>query len=119
MEEPKVQVGILFASQIEFVLLSTYHINGIEVSGKHVIKYDKGRILWNGHRYDELLFEPQHEFTDAFELWNVTIGINFHWERKEPQRFKGTLKLIIEEKKLTAINIIPIEDYLTVLFHPK
>ena len=112
MEEPKVQVGILFASQIEFVLLSTYHINGIEVSGKHVVKYDKGRILWNGHRYDELLFEPQHEFTDAFELWNVTIGINFHWERKENQRFQGALKIIVDDGKLTGINIINIEDYL-------
>ena len=42
-----------------------------------------------------------------------TIGINFHWERKEVQRFKGELKIIVEDDRLTAINIIPIEDYLT------
>lgn len=57
--------------------------------------------------YDEISFSPQLSNAAFFELKNVTIGINFHWERKEPQRFKGTLKLIIEEKKLTAINIIP------------
>nr|WP_302830924.1 SpoIID/LytB domain-containing protein [uncultured Bacteroides sp.] len=124
MEEPKVQVGILFAPRIEFVLLSTYHINGAEVSGKQVVTYDEGKVLWNGYRYDELLFEPQHESadafqsadasgTDAFELLDVTIGINFHWERKENQRFQGALKIIVEEDKLTGINVINVEDYLT------
>ncbi len=124
MEEPKVQVGILFAPKIEFVLLSTYHINGAEVSGKQVVTYDEGKVLWNGCRYDELLFEPQHESadafqsadafgTDAFELLDVTIGINFHWERKENQRFQGALKIIVEEDKLTGINVINVEDYLT------
>ena len=75
--------------------------------------YDEGKILWNGRRYDELLFEPQHEQTDAFELLDVTIGINFHWERKEDQRFLGALKIIVENGKLTGINVIHVEDYLT------
>jgi len=48
-----------------------------------------------------------------FDLLNVTIGKDFHWERKENQRFTGSLKIIIEKNKLTAINILPIEDYLT------
>ena len=60
-----------------------------------------------------LLFEPQHEQTDAFELLDVTIGINFHWERKEDQRFLGALKIIVENGKLTGINVIHVEDYLT------
>ena len=113
MKEPKVQVGILFEPQIEFVLLNPYRMDGTEVSGKQVVTYDEGKILWNGRRYDELLFEPQHEQTDAFELLDVTIGINFHWERKETQRFKGSLKIIVEEERLTAINVISIEEYLT------
>ncbi len=55
-----------------------------------------------------------HSNTSSFfELQDVTIGINFHWERKEVQRFKGELKIIVEDDKLTAINIISIEDYLT------
>ena len=113
MKEPKVQVGILFEPQIEFVLLNPYRMDGTEVSGKQVVTYDEGKILWNGRRYDELLFEPQHEQTDAFELLDVTIGINFHWERKENQRFHGALKFIVEDEKITGINVIHAEDYLT------
>lgn len=56
---------------------------------------------------------PQQDTSSFFELQDVTIGINFHWERKEVQRFKGELKIIVEDDRLTAINIIPIEDYLT------
>ncbi len=48
-----------------------------------------------------------------FELKDVTIGINFHWERKEVQKFKGELKIIVEGEQLTAINVISIEEYLT------
>ena len=113
MKEPKVHVGILFEPQIEFILLNPYRINGMEISGKQVVTYNEGRILWNGRLYDELLFEPVNETTDAFELLDVTIGINFHWERKEDQRFLGSLKIIVENKKLTGINVIHVEDYLT------
>ena len=113
MKEPKVEVGILFEPQIEFVLLAPYRISGKEVSGKQVVTYDEGKILWNGRQYDELLFEPLQESAAAFELLDVTIGINFHWERKEDQRFQGSLKIIVENGKLTGINVIHVEDYLT------
>ncbi len=113
MKEPKVHVGILFEPQIEFNLPTPYRIGGTEVCGKQTVTYDEGKILWNGRRYGELLFEPQNESTDAFELLDVTIGINFHWERKEDQRFLGALKIIVEDGKLTAINVVKVEDYLT------
>lgn len=60
-----------------------------------------------------MLFEPLREDTDSFELLDVTIGINFHWERKENQRFHGALKFIVEDEKITGINVIHVEDYLT------
>ena len=88
-------------------------MDGTEVSGKQVVTYDEGKILWNGRRYDELLFEPQHEQTDAFELLDVTIGINFHWERKGRPAFSGALKSSLRMEKLTGINVIHVEDYLT------
>lgn len=113
MKEPKVQVGILSEPQIEFILLNSYHIKGKEIAGRQVVTYVDGQIRWQGHLYDELLFEPMHEESDAFELLNVTIGINFHWERKEDQRFMGALKIIVENEKLTGINVIHVEDYLT------
>lgn len=113
MREPKVEVGILFEPQIEFVLLGTYQLNGEELSGKQTATFNDGKILWKGRLYDELLFVPTNEQTDSFDLIDVTIGINFHWERKEDQRFLGALKIIVEGKKLTGINVIAIEDYLT------
>lgn len=113
MNEPQVQVGILFEPQITFVLLAPYHFGGKEVSGPQVVKYDKGLILWNGQHYKELLFTPVDYATSSFELTDVTIGINFHWERKENQRFLGSFKCIVEQEKLTGINVIGVEDYLT------
>ena len=111
MKEPKVEVGILFEPQIEFILLAPYHVSGKEVNGKQTVTYDEGKILWNGRQYDELVFEPLQESVAAFELLDVTIGINFHWERKEDQRFQGSLKIIVENGKLTGINVIRVEDY--------
>ena len=113
MKEPKVHVGIMFEPQISFVLLNTYRFGNQEVCGKQTVTYEEGKINWNGHLYDELIFEPNNEATDSFELQDVTIGINFHWERKENQRFLGALKIIVEDEKLTAIDVFNVEDYLT------
>lgn len=74
--------------------------------------YRDGKIHWQGKEYNELSFTPQQGAPAFFELKDVTIGINFHWERKEVQKFKGELKIIIEGEQLTAINIISIEEYL-------
>lgn len=123
MNEPQVHVGILFEKQIEFELLSPYcmtgtYCNGVInhskiISGKQVVRYEEGKMQWSGHSYENLIFEPLQPSTDAFELLDVTIGINFHWERKESQRFLGALKIIVENEKLTGVNIISVEDYLT------
>ncbi len=104
----------MFEPKIEFELFGTFLCNGKEVSGKHSITIDdfyKHPLLEAGGQ--SLTFTPKNEKTDVFELKDVTIGINFHWERKENQRFNGALKFIVEDGKLTAINVISIEDYLT------
>ncbi len=113
MREPKVSVGILFESQIDFILQGRYFCKEKKLNGAQSVKFSNGKILWNGSSYEELLFEPTDSANDSFELLNVTIGINFHWERKENQRFRGALKFIIEDNKLTAVNVISVEDYLT------
>ena len=38
--------------------------------------------------------------------------MNFHWERQEVQRFLGDISIIVEGRKLTLINVIPVEAYL-------
>lgn len=114
MEEPIINVGIVTEQKIDFILLNTYKLGKDEVSGAQSVSFKENKILWKGELYDELLFTPRFAASDSFELSNVTIGIKFHWERKENQRFLGSLKIIVDDdNKLTAINQISIEDYLT------
>ncbi|MBR2618251.1 MAG: SpoIID/LytB domain-containing protein, partial [Paludibacteraceae bacterium] len=49
----------------------------------------------------------------SFSLIDVTIGIDFHWERNETQTFKGSLEVMrAKNGELTAVNVLDIEDYL-------
>ena len=114
MQEPVITVGILSGKEIGFSFPKEFiSSDGIAICGIQQAVYRKGKICWQEKEYDELSFTPQQDTSSFFELQDVTIGINFHWERKEVQRFKGELKIIVEDDILTAINIIPIEDYLT------
>ena len=114
MQESVITVGILSGKEIGFSFPKEFiSSDGIAICGIQQAVYRKGKICWQEKEYDELSFTPQQDTSSFFELQDVTIGINFHWERKEVQRFKGELKIIVEDDRLTAINIIPIEDYLT------
>ena len=116
MTEPHLRIGIMYQPEIIFRLNETYLLapNGIPYEGIQKVNYRDGKIWLNDELVDEetLLFEPVRYHEASFELNDVTIGIQFHWERKEDQTFKGSLEFIIEDDKLTAINILPLEDYL-------
>lgn len=111
MKEPEISVGIVNAQEIHFSLNGSFFAKGETVCGEQAVAFSEGGILWNGNLYRELTFTPQDERA-SFSLYEVTIGINFHWERQETQSFIGTLKLVVDEGKITAINILPVEDYL-------
>ncbi len=111
MKGLEISVGIVEAQEMKFSLNASFLAKGQIVSGNQEVSYDDGGILWNGNVYKSLTFRPQEEFA-TFSLFEVKIGINFHWERKETQIFSGTLKLIVHEGRLCAINILPVEDYL-------
>ena len=114
MTEPQIAVGILSGKEIEFSFPEKFSSSvGTEISGTQKVIYQDGKIHWQGKEYDELSFIPPQNAHAFFELKDVTIGINFHWERKEVQKFKGELKIIVEGEQLTAINVISIEEYLT------
>lgn len=112
MKEPEISVGIVNAQEIHFTINARFLAKGETVSGNQQVSFEEGGILWNGNVYRELTFTPLDE-DSSFSLYDVTIGINFHWERQETQSFIGTLKLVVYEGKITAINILPAEDYLT------
>ena len=107
--QPVVNVGIMSAKELDFEILS----DGAGVR-KAVLR--EGKIEYDGALYDELFFDAQTPSTlfaePSFVLHDVTIGVNFHWERKEVQKFAGSLKIIVEKDKLTAMNVVGVEDYL-------
>ena len=111
-KEPNVSVGIVSAEKISFTLNQPYTAKGETLTGEQQVEFCEGGILWRGNQYRELTFTPQTDDA-SFSLYDVTIGVNFHWERKETQVFSGTLRLVVEADKIVAINELPVERYLT------
>jgi stage II sporulation protein D len=115
---PEIKVGILTGGEISFTLNGLFHNNSLKIniegrwsarlSGTRIILQSNSRILEteNGFQLDPV------EEENTFTLHNVTIGVNFHWQRKENQTFKGSIKLIAEETGITAVNCVSIEYYL-------
>jgi SpoIID/LytB domain protein len=118
-EEPKISVGILTEEKIIFELYGDFKTSGLKqtfsgrfnaeiVENSIVCKRDDEKIEIS----NEILFEPVDKDADSFLIREVTIGIDFHWERKEKQRFTGSLKLKRDNNKIVVINILPLEKYL-------
>ena len=107
--QPKIEVGIMSAKEIEFEIIS-------DGAGSRKAALKEGKIEYDGALYDELFFDSQTPSTmfaePSFVLYGVTIGVDFHWERKEDQKFAGALKIIVDKDKLTAVNVVGVEDYL-------
>ncbi len=83
------------------------------------------RAVFHGkYRHGEEVISGEKEICEAgwyipmsedcsFSLMDVTIGIDFHWERNETQTFKGSLEVMkAKNGELTAVNVLDIEDYL-------
>lgn len=104
-----VEVGIITGHEIEFEIVS-------DGAGRQKATYKEGKIEYDGTLWDELYFgsrTPSTMFAEtSFIIYNVTIGINFHWQRNEAQKFAGALKIIAKDGQLTAINVLGVEDYL-------
>ena len=105
----KVEVGIMSGREIRFEIIS-------DGAGPQKVSYREGKIDYGGVLYDELVFDAVTRSTlfsePSFILYDVTIGVGFHWERKQDQTFAGSLKFIVEDGRITAVNRVGIEDYL-------
>ena len=111
-QQPKIRVGIMTAREIRFCLNDSYTDGRSSFEGEMSISAVQGRLSWNGVLIDSPTLKP-NDHGATFTLHDVTIGIGFHWERKEEQTFPGQLKFIIEDGLVRAINILPVEEYLT------
>lgn len=115
-DQPRIQVGIMAAPSISFELCGNFG-SGRSHQSKYLEVSVEGRELMlttetgNKDKASEFVFRSSSP-ADSFVLKNVTIGIGFHWEQQEQQRFTGDLRFIPEDGKVRAINSIPLEDYL-------
>ncbi len=106
-----VDIGILLAPCIEFELVGDFRCNGAVYAGACSVVAKENGILLGDAVFEELRFTPLSEDC-RFLLHDVVIGLNFHWQRKEDQLFKGELRFICEEGMVRAVNRLPVEDYL-------
>ena len=106
-----VDIGILRACEIKFDLIGDFSSNIGISSAKNVVSIENGSLFYNGIYCNELVFSPCNDEA-AFTLHDVVIGVNFHWQRKESQTFKGELRFIVEDGEVRAINRIDVEEYL-------
>ena len=120
--QPVIDVGLLTAPELRVRFNQPFSISGIRgqeglsgdrdnISGEQVFSLQDGMVRWNGKCYGKIEFRPASA-ESTFTLHRVKIGINFHWEREEDQMFSGGLTVLPTEEGLTAINSVPVEDYL-------
>ncbi|MCK5103412.1 MAG: SpoIID/LytB domain-containing protein, partial [Cyclobacteriaceae bacterium] len=116
---PTIDVGIMFEKEIHFTLQGEFRDSRNDLlTGEWKVWFENGNIYLSNNLAafqieESFTLVPENPETTSITLHDVTIGINFHWERKEDQVFKGGLKFIIESERITAINRLSIEDYLT------
>jgi SpoIID/LytB domain protein len=118
-EAPVIKVGILSGSVIRFELNGNYsdQRKNCYTGGVFIARLQDNKFILeiNGRKQvleSSLFFQPEDRRTASFRLFHVTIGIDFHWQKIEDQLFRGGLKLIITSAGITAINVIPVEEYL-------
>lgn len=87
----------------------------VEVELAGTFRDSSGKPYTSGrHRFvSEIRLTPSDPVSCALALDEVTIGIGFHWERKERQVFRGALRIVKREAGLTVINDLSLEEYVT------
>jgi SpoIID/LytB domain protein len=119
-EEPRINVGILVDKKLSFELYGDFTVLGSEetFSGVFTAELKNGKIVCKSKKNkieieEEVIFQPANPVTESFLIRDVIIGLKFHWERREKQRFNYALKLVKDKDEIAAINVLPLESYLT------
>ena len=119
-EVPEIQVGIFTGDEISFTLNKPFRAGTDfrSVTGRWKAACVNNKVLLNNGEMsleseEPLMLSPEDARVSSFILHDVVIGVDFHWQRREDQVFSGNLKLIVENSKITAVNVLPVDDYLT------
>lgn len=117
--EPEISVGIVSGSGLAFTLHGAFLAGegGKKFTGRFTAVAENDRLLLKNEEEvirpgDEIILTPSAFESCSFTLHAVIIGVNFHWQRNEDQTFRGNLKLILRGGQVTAVNILPVEEYL-------
>ncbi len=116
-KQPILNVGIMAETRVDFDLETNYHHGSTLLQqGSYTIVLKEQKMILQGNDVliiseDQIVLLPVFR-SNAFLLKGVTIGIGFHWEKKEDQRFTGGIRFIPEEGKVRVINTVHLEDYL-------
>ncbi|NJN28494.1 MAG: SpoIID/LytB domain-containing protein [Cyclobacteriaceae bacterium] len=116
---PTIDVGIMSEKEIAFVLDGEFTDSRHDIlTGEWSVWIEKDNIYLSNHLIsfpieDGFVLTPTNVNKCSFLLKKVTIGVNFHWQRQEDQRFKGAIKLLIDNGNIAVINRLSIEDYLS------
>lgn len=110
---PIISVGIVSRPHVHFNCTGPYRLieTGDIWHGNGDVSCCDGRLWLGRQAFDALLFEPCSA-DSCFELYDVTIGKQFHWQRNETQIFDGALKLLPDGSNVVAINVVDAETYL-------
>jgi stage II sporulation protein D len=118
-KDPKILVGIMDRQgEIKGSLNGRFQGDGFgPVSGRFSAKAMSGLIVLTDEAQHGIAHLPTIRLKamegSTLELYQVTIGNRFHWERREDQTFQGDLVLSLhKDGTIAVINEIPLEDYL-------
>ncbi len=116
---PEISVGIVTGSGLTVTLNGAFTTGeGKEtVTGSITVlaENEKMLLIGEGAKIEagkEITLKPLDWERCSFTLHAVTIGVDFHWQRDEDQTFMGTLRFTLRGGKVTAVNVLPVEDYL-------
>lgn len=119
IKAPEISVGIVTGSGLTVTLNGAFTTSeGKEtLTGSMTVLAESEKMLLTGEGGSieagkEITLKPADSEKCSFTLHAVTIGVDFHWQRDEDQTFTGMLRLILRGGKVTAVNILPVEDYL-------
>ena len=94
----RLAVGLMSAPEVDINFISGFESNG-------------PRHFEAGSLESRLLIEPASA-DSVFEVGGITIGVGFHWQQRQAQRFAGAVELVPDGDNIVVINHVDVEDYL-------
>jgi SpoIID/LytB domain protein len=117
--EPKIKVALLQNyNEAHIVLNGRFPLaDGSAIEGQFTVRTDKGLVGLidssgtERFRQKEILLSAAEG--TSFTVFDVKIGIDFHWQRSQEQSFRGNLFLSASsDSSFNLINEISLENYL-------